>query len=78
MAELDIRKQQSEVTSIRVADNLSPDEFNIASVVSGWVVRNNYIKIEDSAGEYVVVHGVDHAKDLIKGIEKAISLGWIK
>lgn len=33
---------------------------------------------QDSSIGYVVVSSADHAKDLMKALEKAIDLGWIK
>lgn len=37
-----------------------------------------YIELRDAAGEMVLINSIDHAKNLIKALEKAIELGWLE
>ena len=37
-----------------------------------------YIELSDAAGEQVLINSIDHAKNLIKALEKAIELGWLE
>lgn len=77
MSELDIRKVESEITSIRVSSDKSQDITSIGAVLKKWS-QDNFVEIRDDGNEYVLVNGVTHGRNLIKGIEKAISLGWLK
>jgi len=36
------------------------------------------VKVFDGSGDYVYVNSEDHARDLIKALNKAIELGWLK
>jgi hypothetical protein len=72
MSELDIRAQEViEINTIRVADR------NDSYVIAELVVKSFAdVSIDDSAGDGLLILNENHARDLIKGIEQAIKLGW--
>ena len=39
---------------------------------------SKYSELSDATGEQVLINSVDHAKNLIKALEKAIELGWLE
>ncbi|MOA05718.1 hypothetical protein D3C78_1253280 [compost metagenome] len=77
--ELDVRKGVSDITVIRFADYDADDQI---SGDQADILRNgpfNQLElIESHNGDYVRVNGVEHARNLIKALEKAIELGWLK
>ena len=36
------------------------------------------VRLYDGAGDYVYVNSADHARNLIKALEKAIEFGWLQ
>jgi hypothetical protein len=79
MAELDIRNLDvDEVTSIRFANKRSNCGGYQANIIEGSSFKGEYIRLADDNDEYVIVYSTQHAKDLIKALEKAIELSWIK
>lgn len=75
--ELDIRTEK--ITEVRV--------IRVADVSSSWLIvdtlendgRKGHVKLTDSdEGSCLDVTDKQHALDLIKGLEKAIELGWLK
>lgn len=81
MASIDIRnKVQEEVTEIIFADEKGQD-----TVVQAYKIEkysdcglNPYILIVDGEQCDIVVNTVEHANNLIKALNKAIALGWLK
>lgn len=37
-----------------------------------------YIELSGATGEVVLINSIDHVKNLIKALEKAIELGWLE
>lgn len=71
--ELDIRNtQEEEVTSIRFWDDTGEDVV-ASTLTHAW----GKVAIEDST-TVVCVESKEHAINLIKALEKAIELGWLK
>lgn len=73
--EIDIRKDiYQSVTHIRVADNCT------SNYVANILERSeSYLLVTDSAprgDRSLAVKSEQHARDLIKGLERAIELGW--
>lgn len=70
----DVRFPQSDVvSSIQFADR--SDEGTLQAHIIER--NNNRVKIKDGA-EFVYVSDAEHARNLVKALEKAISLGWLK
>lgn len=84
MSTFDVRSK--EITSIEFADKFTTDMKEIAHAykVKPFVPVKGTVSISDSEYDsddevgYVVVSSAEHAKNLIKALEKAIELGWIK
>lgn len=76
MSSIDIREQgEDTVDTIVFADAEDSEDVVQAHYVRRW--SSNYFTIEDS-DESVVINSKEHALDLIKAIEKAIELEWVK
>lgn len=80
---IDIRLTVTEapITKIRFADEnrMSGGTFTTNRQADVIVKGDNCIKITESGNnDYVRLWSVDHARDLIKAIEKSIDLGMIK
>lgn len=73
MATIDIRDiSEDEIDEIRVRDK-------DRSVLSVELIElaGSYVNLYDSDGsDRLTIHDEEHAKNLIKGIQKAIDLGW--
>ena len=68
----DVRKSNEEIDKIIFAnDNM----YFAYSIIEGDI--SNAISILDGCGEFVVISGAKHARDLIKALNKAIELGWL-
>ena len=78
MAIFDIRKDLTEPTTRIVFAERTVEHTNIAHFIVPWSCRVNAISIEDGTNEKVVVISKQHALDLIKALEKSITLGWLK
>lgn len=76
MTRLDIREVHDTVDDIVFAEendvDNSPQAYRIFNSDS------NYVGISDSMGEVVIINGKEHAQNLIKALNKAIELGWLK
>lgn len=81
MATIDVRySNQDEITEIVFADEYSSD-----GCMQGYKVTNSaiggrmdtYFTINDP-NDCVVINSKQHALDLMRAIEKAIELGWVK
>ena len=79
MANIDIRGMDEDdvIDSITFAD---PDDacFSIATHIEASDEDARRFSIHDSTGDYVIVHSKKHAENLIKAINKAIELGFVK
>lgn len=85
MAKIDIRtvrKDLSEIDSIVFAENDAldgKDEIYIAfEIVKRKEFDGKRIAIRDGSNEYVLVHSVEHAQNMITALQKAIELGWVE
>jgi len=78
MSTIDVRASGSvTVHEIRFADAESECGYNQASVIRQG--SNDHIEIyEGDNCDYIRVMSIEHAQDLIKAIEKAIELEWLK
>lgn len=75
MASIDIRAEQDqEITEIVFADQKDRDDVSQAHLICD---HSGCITIDDGA-ESVFINSKQHALDLIKALEKAIELGWVK
>lgn len=71
--QIDIRgNEHAAIDSIRVADR--DEAYYVAEVVERG---ESGVNITDTdSGKYVSVLDKEHAQNLIKGLQKAIDLGW--
>ncbi len=80
MTTFDIRKEGSEeITKIVFADEAERDYDETARVFR--LVKDSdgpFILVEDENGTYVVVDTKERTLNLIKALNKAIELGWVK
>lgn len=78
MAIFDIRKDLVEPTTRIVFAERTVEHTNVAHFIVQWPRRVNAVSIEDGTNEKVVIVSKQHALDLIKALEKAIALEWLK
>ena len=75
MSTIDIRNNIGEVTNIVVADpNVDiyvADTLVVNSVTGGFNIKDTH------ASRTLRVRDRQHAENLIKGLQKAIELGWV-
>lgn len=78
MTTLDIRTPQAQqIIEIRIADRDGSDYR--ADIIKKVAMADNGITLRDSdSGRYLEIISIAHANDMIKGIEKAKELGWLK
>lgn len=77
MAIFDVRNNEvGAIDEIRFADE---DDYtwSILTHISSEEIRDGNILLIPS-GEYARIHSKIHARNLIKALEKAIELGWLK
>ena len=63
-----------EITEIIFADD-DPDIW-IANKLTEWCTNTLYIR--NDRDELVAIKGKEHAENLIKALQKAIEIGWLK
>ena len=74
--EFDIRANQAdEITVIRFADN-SDDYVAASGIVRGFPGVVEVVDLEEGGG--LLIFSEEHARNLIKALNKAIELGWFK
>jgi len=84
MSVFDIRGNVAEVSSIVFADDVGRENVNHCYELKKWSVVSNMVAITDAdhevgeTNDYVVVSSKEHAEHLIKALNKAVSLGWLK
>lgn len=81
MSVFDVRKQSEEcVDTLIFADENSLDDEPQAYKVfhSQHNKFGSYIEIMDGEGDVVIINNKEHAENLIKALNKAVELGWIK
>lgn len=73
--EIDIRGNVANaVDTIRVCG-----ESAFVCLVDTIVIAEDCVKLQDSADlNYLTLEGKEHAQNLIKGLQKAIDLGWFE
>lgn len=75
MSTFDVRNSnQDNITKIVFADDRSEDGYVQACTIEFGLT---HLEIYDGA-DSVIINSKQHALDLIKAIEKAIELGWVK
>lgn len=86
MSEIDVRKSNTPVESIRFADSgkvyciaqklvrYTADAYTGGHV---WVVENGNNN-HDYGGAGVVIESEEHARNFIKALEEAIRIGWFE
>lgn len=77
MSTFDVRNQEvGKINEIIFADKEHSDGSYQAFKVEPWTSGD--VKIYDSHDDYVFVNSEEHARNLIKALEKAIELGWLQ
>lgn len=78
------------IYDVRVGDThviseicFADEEDSVGSVQACKITPNmyqglKYIELSEAAGEMVLINSIDHAKNLIKALEKAIELRWLE
>lgn len=78
MKTIDIRDAvQNEISEIVFADATADDGSLQANRLSPHQ-RGADVRLYDGSGDYVYLNSIEHARNLIKGLEKVIELGWLK
>jgi hypothetical protein len=75
MSTIDVRGELENVSEIRFADKDSYDYC--PDVIRGGGARQTTLVETDSDRE-LVIRNKEHAENLIKALNKAIELGWLK
>ena len=75
--------QPPTMSSVKLTTIIFADEESDAGTTQGYMIQqgdghDDLIKIIDNQDDFVYISSKQHAKDLIKALEKAISLGWVK
>lgn len=81
MSEIDIRETSKQsIGRIRFADSETEggDGFSQADVMRFDEDAENVEIMESSNGDFVRINSKEHALNLIKALEKAIELEWLK
>lgn len=76
--EIDIRdyNKNDPITCIRVASEC--EGYLVASGIAQYTTGAIIADIDSLLDDRLLIKDLQHAKDLIAGIEKAIELGWFK
>lgn len=74
MATIDIREDKSEIDAIIFSEEETRDGICVAYIMDKELGRLN---IRD-ANEHVILTSKEHVLNLIKALNKAIELGWLK
>ncbi|WYV99734.1 hypothetical protein Roomu2_00054 [Pseudomonas phage vB_PpuM-Roomu-2] len=86
MSTIDIRFEETPkpITTINFADKgINPIVGKGGSAVAAHCVHRpkcdeHFVQIRDNSNEFVNIVSVAHARNLIKALERAIQLGWLK
>lgn len=81
MSSIDIRIEDGEeVTEIVFADEHSADGYYQAYKIinRGYSGKDGHFTIEDKDGSQIIIYTVKQVQSLIKALNKAIELGWVK
>lgn len=78
MTIFDIRTDIVEPTTRIVFSDRLVEGTHVAHFIESFSRRDDAIAIQDGTGEKVVLVSEEHARNLIKALEKAIQLGWLK
>lgn len=76
VVELDIRTVNQKVEAIRFADDYQNGIAGACHVVHNSAL--GVIDIKNEGYSRVAITNIQHARDLITALEKAIKLGWLK
>ena len=76
MATIDIRNDVvQDIDKIVFSEDCNDCGDTIANALKRF---NEFVEITDDSGAYVWVDSIAHANNLIKALNKAIALGWLK
>lgn len=80
MSEFDVRKKNDIVITEIVFANMTShaNEFDLAYLCRQSDAFINTIMLSDVGGEVLCIQDKEHALNLIKALNKAIELGWLK
>lgn len=79
MSTYDVRTDKNEIKEIIFSNGKNvTHEFYTADTLNQSHSWTNAVDINDPDGTTLIVEGKQGGEDLIKAIEKAISLGWLK
>lgn len=80
MSSIDIRKDNGPITSITVGDTKNDSFNNIVRLNRGSSRDGNYIVVvpETRAAACHAIRTKEEAENIIKGLQKAIELEWVK
>lgn len=81
MATFDVRLENTaEVDTITFADSRGggQEEYCQGYSIRKSIDFNSGIQIDDDDDSFVLISTKQHALDMIKALEKAIELGWLK
>jgi hypothetical protein len=74
----DVRNEGEEkIDQLVFADGKAPDGSYQASRIEPHTEGAD-VKLYDGSGDYVYVNSAEHARNLVKALNKAIELGWLK
>lgn len=79
MSVIDIRGTPVKVNEIRFADDRYGAWPQVCLVTRNLTFGDDAssVLLREKDGEFVRVHGKEHALNLIKALEKSIELGWL-
>jgi len=75
MSTIDVRGDLTNVSEIRFADK---DAFDYCPDVIRGGERRQTLLVETDSDRELVIKDKEHAENLIKALNKAIELGWLK
>lgn len=79
MSNFDVRTNPTTITQITFSERRNSFGSNVANLLLPWEHDDrNGAKIQDAAGEWVIISSAEHADNLIKALKKAKELGWLK
>lgn len=79
MSVFDVRNNPvEEITQIVFAESRLDDEDSPPQAYKLVTSPLDYIALYDGVGEHVFINSKEHAENLIKALNKAIELGWVK
>lgn len=78
MSEFDVRLPAPPVSAIKFADAHENSFASGFQITLNGFSGGNTIAITDDQGDFILIHSKETAINLIKAINKAIELSWLK